>query len=454
MYLSKYTLIVPFPGKKYPFAILNSLSGSFDLATQQEANEISLFKAEGKELSKELADYLLERGYAYITSKEEDKLFREKKVQFNAVVENDPTQILFALTYNCNLSCTYCFQKDMENKGELATFEIVDRLFDAVKKILPYELTPPFITLFGGEPLINTPKQRELLEYIIEKANTEKYGIAVVTNGYNLKEYVPLLKKAYIREIQVTIDGTREHHDARRFKGDGSGTYQKIMEAIAVALENQLPINFRVVVDKENMLSLVELAKELDVRGWLDLPENLFKTQLGRNYELFDCYKTPQHLYSQAEMWEAFVELAKNHPVLKKFHRAELKGLKYLVQTGNMPLPSFDTCPGCKKEWAFDLYGNIYPCTANVGREEYKVGTFFPEYELNQESIAQWQTRDITAIAECVSCDVALQCGGGCAVIAKNNFGKLHAPDCRPIKELYVKGFEFYEKEILEMSEE
>lgn len=454
MYLSKHTLVIPFAGKKFSHAIINALTGCFDVANLEEATAINLLKEEGIQPPAILSAYLLERGYAYNDPMQEEKLIKQKKAAFSATVQEDPTQILFALTYNCNLSCTYCFQKDMENKGEIASKESVDKLFEAVKQLLPYELTPPFITLFGGEPLINTPRQREIIEYIIEKANIANYGLAVVTNGYNLEEYITLLKKAFIREIQVTVDGTAELHDKRRIKADGSGTYTKIMQGIALAIDNKIPINFRVVLDKENLQSLISLATELENMGWLDLPETLFKTQIGRNYELFDCYKTPQHLFSQAEMWIDFVELSQEYPILKKFHQAELKGLKYLAQTGELPLPSFDTCPGCKKEWAFDLFGNIYPCTANVGREEYRVGTFIPELSLDERQVAEWQERDVTTIPECRTCDVALQCGGGCAVIAKTKTGKLLAPDCRPIKELYATGFKFYNQEIMNMIEE
>lgn len=454
MLLSKYTLIIPFPGKKYAYALINALSGSFDLATKEEGEEVLSFKKYGKLPSKEIAEYLLERGYAYSDSAEEDNLAKKKRDEFYATVSEDPTQILFAVTYNCNLACKYCFQKDMDVSGRIAAKETVDKLFAAIKELLPYELTPPFITLFGGEPLINTPEQMDLISYIIEKANEANYGLAVVTNGYHLKEYIPLLKRAKIREIQVTVDGTAEIHDQRRVKKDGSGTYARIMQGVSAAVENKLPVNFRVVLDKENLNDLVKLAEELDKKGWLDLPEHLFKTQIGRNYELFDCYKTPQHLFNQAELWESFVEKASKYPVLKKFHRAELKGLKYLVQSGELALPSFDTCPGCKKEWAFDLHGYIYPCTANVGRKEYSVGSFLDGLKLDDDHVKEWQLRDVTTIDECKKCDVALQCGGGCAVVAKNKTGKLLSPDCRPIKELYQSGFAFYHDEIMKLSEE
>jgi len=52
----------------------------------------------------------------------------------------------------------------------------------------------------------------------------------------------------------------------------------------------------------------------------------------------------------------------------------------------------------------------------------------------------------VIAIETCRSCPVQLACGGGCAAIAKNRTGKLHAPDCRPVKGLLELGLGLYSR--------
>ncbi|WP_026073654.1 hypothetical protein [Acetivibrio cellulolyticus] len=59
----------------------------------------------------------------------------------------------------------------------------------------------------------------------------------------------------------------------------------------------------------ENIKDIVNLAEFLDKKGWLDLPPELFKTQIGRNYELFDCYAKPQHLMTQVQLWSEFASI-------------------------------------------------------------------------------------------------------------------------------------------------
>jgi hypothetical protein len=94
-----------------------------------------------------------------------------------------------------------------------------------------------------------------------------------------------------------------------------------------------MPVNLRSVVDMENINDIINLARFLDKKGWLDLPPELFKTQLGRNYELFECYAKPQHLMTQVELWGKFASLSKEYPVLAKFHRPDFKGIRHLVDT-------------------------------------------------------------------------------------------------------------------------
>lgn len=125
--------------------------------------------------------------------------------------------------------------------------------------------------------------------------------------------------------------------------------------------------------------------------------------------------------------WAMFVKLAERHPILKKFHRPEFKGINHLVQTGELYLPSYDTCPACKTEWVFDLYGDIYGCTATTGQNNYKLGTYFPEFKLKADEVKEWQERSVLTIPECQTCEVSLICGGGCGAVAKDRQGKVLA---------------------------
>jgi uncharacterized protein len=293
-----------------------------------------------------------------------------------------------------------------------------------------------------------------MIELIVDRCAEEGYELAVVTNGYDLIDYIDVLTRARIKDIQVTLDGSQEVHDQRRGTANGKGTFMRIVEGIRAAVSHGITINLRSVVDNENLMDLVALAEFVDDQGWLNLPPGKFKTQIGRNYELFECYTKPQYLMTQAELWREFSKLSRKHPILKKFHRPDFKGIRQLVDTGEMYMASFDTCPAAKTEWVFDLNGDIYGCTASCGREEYKLGTFYPEVRLNQQDIDQWQNRNVNNISECRDCKYNVICGGGCGVIAANKTGRVLAPDCRPIQELMEIGINHYSHEILAMADQ
>lgn len=460
MFPAKNNIIVKIKNSRQPeYAILNPISGCFDIMDGNE-NQALQHIMDGESMDKDFEAYLLERGYAFANKKAHDAAIDQAYVEFNNEINNSQVQLMLVPTYSCNLACTYCYQGrgadssqavpvNMDSRPNLITEEIVDAFFDYAKINFTQGSVKPFITLFGGEPLVNSPAQRKIINYIIDRCSEENYEFSAVTNGYDFLEYVDMLKKVKVKEIQFTLDGSRDIHDNRRATVNKKGTFDRIIAGIEAAVNNKMPVNLRSVVDMENIRDIVHLAEFLDKKGWLDLPPELFKTQIGRNYELFDCYAKPQHLMTQVELWGEFAALSRSYPVLAKFHRPDFKGIRHLVDTGEMYMASFDTCPACKTEWVFDLYGNIYGCTASCGREEYLLGAFWPEIRLNHKAVETWQKRDVKSIPRCRECKYDVICGGGCGVVAANRHsGNILSPDCRPIQELMETGVNHYIQEI------
>ncbi len=447
MHYSKNNIVVKIDNT-FPvqYAILNPLSGSFDIMEKEEYGQLNNIKHTGAidKYNKNFISYLLERGYLFEDKAEEDRIIKRELGNFREEKENSLVQLLLIPTYGCNLACTYCYEHGISGKSGIITKEVVDAFFVYANTRFTGIKRKPFITLFGGEPLVNSPAQREIIQYIIGKCVEYDYEIAAVTNGFDLIDYVDILKEAKIKEIQLTLDGVREVHDQRRGTANHKGTFDRIVSGMEKLVENKIPINLRAVVDRENMLDIVNLAEFLDKKGWLDLDQGLFKTHIGRNYELFECYAKPQYLMTQVELWADYSKLSKKYPILQKFHRPDFKGIRHLVDTGELYMASFDTCPAAKTEWVFDFKGDIYGCTASCGREELKLGAFYPEVSLNNKSVSEWQQRNVLTIDDCKECQYNVICGGGCGVVALNKNGSILSPDCRPIQELIEIGVNHY----------
>jgi len=420
------------------YFIVNLLNGSADILNPAEGGLVQDFQ-DGKTIPAEFHENLTKQGYL-VDAKEEERLYRSKYLDFVDTRDDDEIQLFFVPNYSCNFACTYCYQDEYTTAKQGLTNEVIDAFYSYVKT--EFAGRKKYLTVFGGEPLLNSPKQKEMISHLLMQANDSNLEVCFVTNGYSLVDYVDILKTASIREIQVTLDGKGSVHDKRRFLKGGGATFDQIVDGIDACLLNGLPVNLRMVLDKENISGLPEMAQFAIDKGWTK--SEFFKTQIGRNYELHHCQATSEKLFSRISLYETIYEQVKQHPYILEFYKPAYSISKFLSENGELPDPLYDACPACKTEWAFDYTGHIFSCTATVGKEDESLGTFYPKISRKEELISAWENRDVTSIPECISCNMQLACGGGCGSVAKNRTGSVCSTDCRPVKELLELGFSAY----------
>jgi uncharacterized protein len=422
------------------YFIVNLLSGNADILDPGEARIVrSLVNQENIFPGNDFMEELANKGY--ITDEQDElKLYRKKYLDHLDNLDKEEIQLFFVPNYSCNFSCSYCYQDQYENPLNGLSVNIIDAFFEYIRT--EFSARNKYITIFGGEPLLNNDRQKGLIEYLISKATLSNIDTCIVTNGYFLSEYTDIIRKGRIREIQVTLDGTREIHNSRRYLKGGGGTFDQIVDGIDMCLENQIQVNLRMVIDKDNAGNLPEFARFAIEKGWTG--NDLFKTQLGRNYELHHCQSTSAKLFDRISLYDKVYRIIKEYPFVEKFHKPSYSVSRYLAENGALPYPLFDSCPACKSEWAFDFTGKIYPCTATVGKSGEATGTFFPQKKIDAALVNHWETRDVTSITGCKDCNLQLACGGGCGSIARNLTGKISSPDCRPVSELLELGFSAY----------
>lgn len=438
MNFSKHNIFSKIKGSENYF-IVNPLSGNADILNPEEAKKLIALQGGSSINDNHFLEELAKKGYL-ADEATESKLFRAKYLDFVDSRDDDEAQLFFVPNYSCNFACSYCYQDEYAPAHQQLTPEVIDSFFKYIQK--EFAGRRKYITVFGGEPLLNSPQQKAMVASLLDHAKDALLDVCFVTNGYTLESYIDILKGQRIREIQVTLDGTEKVHDGRRFLKGGSPTFTKIVKGIDACLEYKLQINLRMVIDKENINDLPGLAQFAIDKGWTR--NSLFKTQIGRNYELHHCQSAPDKLFSRISLYESLFELIQKHPHILEFYKPAYSVAKFLAENGDLPDPLFDSCPACKTEWAFDYTGHIYPCTATVGKSDESLGTFFPEITKNTGLIAEWENRDVVSIPQCNSCNLQLSCGGGCGSVAKNRNGSVCSADCRPVKELLELGFAAY----------
>ena len=142
------------------------------------------------------------------------------------IIENDinykTKYLTLVLTHQCNLSCTYCYEKHKDH---------IKMPLEKAKQILDYEMnlndgfSEVEIDLFGGEPLLCFNEIKTIVEYAKEQHYNKPFIFFITTNGVLLDDE---MKKWFrgntdIVQMSLSLDGTRKMHDINR-----SNSYDKI----------------------------------------------------------------------------------------------------------------------------------------------------------------------------------------------------------------------------------
>lgn len=148
----------------------------------------------------------------------------------------------------CNINCTYCYMYNLEDKSFLGrpkrmTESVRDQLFlRLAEHVKEYELGDIVVFLHGGEPLLCGKKYVE--EWIISLRRRIPLPCNVIviaqTNATLLdEEWIDLFHRHGVR-LGVSLDGPREHHDRYRITKKGAGTFDRVMEKLALLREHPL----------------------------------------------------------------------------------------------------------------------------------------------------------------------------------------------------------------------
>ena len=141
--------------------------------------------------------------------------------------QTTPLRYLFwEATLRCNLSCRHCgsdcVRLDSSAGSEIDAETMKRELRSIADSYPPEECT---FAIIGGEPLV-----RDEIVDVGAYAASLGYAWGITTNGMLLTDaMVARLKAAGLKTISVSLDGTREDHDALR---DRAGSHDAVAAAI------------------------------------------------------------------------------------------------------------------------------------------------------------------------------------------------------------------------------
>lgn len=335
-----------------------------------------------------------------IIPEELDELEQIKQFHRAGRHSKDELYVTYSMTNACNFRCRYCYQ---EHKKDVLDGKSIKKTFGYIRQHLP-DFNSLRVHWFGGEPLLRLRSieeaSRELLRICEEHG--KPYTSGITTNGSLLTKDAALrLLRCCVSQIQITFDGARSIHDDTRLKKNGGGSYDAVMNGLAVAIEAGFFIFIRVNLSKKSEANLEELLLDFHRRGWGPKEFTIYINEMKQHSNSLPS----DSLYfpSVANYAESFVEALQT---LKRF---------------GYPIPRIApvdvNCIFDKPSSVlFGVDGNLYHCTTGTDRALGTLGEF-GDIVVEGERRKAIHSREPWDDLHCASCTSLPTCMGGCAYL-------------------------------------
>jgi radical SAM protein with 4Fe4S-binding SPASM domain len=346
-------------------------------------------------------------------------------------VSGAPFQVVWDVTYACNLRCKHCYA----NAGQARPDELTDEeAMDLVDRLAKMGVTS--LAFSGGEPMV-----RPNILQLARRAADHGMYISMATNGTLItREKAKELKESGVEFLQISLDGaTPETHDSLR---GIPGAYERTMKGIKNAVEEGFFVNIATVATKCNLNEIpdiIDLSDSLGVNWFMAF--NFVPT--GRGKDVLDIDLSPQEREEMLNMLFDKMEHAKCEVLATapQFARVALErslGKSEKVVPTHFFNPRVDEsllgltefiggCGAGRFYMAIRANGNIDPCVffpltvGNVRKDDldelWKTNPVFEEL----------RNKDILK-DNCGSCEYRYHCGG-CRARAYNYLGDYMAAD-------------------------
>ncbi|MCT4574685.1 MAG: radical SAM protein [Alphaproteobacteria bacterium] len=392
--------------------MINLINAASDIINSELYNNI--INSNFDYVDKNIIDKMIMRKYIFNNYDEYQNFLYNINNRINLQELNSNPVFLIIPTYNCNLNCTYCYEQsyNLNSDNMKENLNIFDKelLFidKKIKELKIHNVKKVKVILMGGEPLLKSNK--ELILKIFKEIYKKGYSLDIITNGVHLNFFIDDLIKYNIREIQVTVDGSKEIHDKRRVFKNGSGSFDVIMSNIYKAISKGIVVNLRVNVDNSNIDDLPKLANILVKRfdNNKNLRPYLYLLQDG------GCSGDRNILNEEAAIMKICKQEVDNENMRifdKKYHGSNFINSIFENKTYH---PVLRHCGASKNQYILDYRGDIYKCWHGIGCNNYKIGGLNNGVKFNKDKKISWENRNVLHFDKCLNCKYRYICGTGC----------------------------------------
>jgi putative peptide-modifying radical SAM enzyme len=296
------------------------------------------------------------------------------------------------------------FDNDLAEKFEF-DFEVPCDSKVEGSKIAKFLKDGDTLIFYGGEPLVNFPKMKEIIDEI-EKSK-KKVRFSMQTNGKLLNE-VPLIYLKKLSKMLVSIDGDKRRTDYNR----GLGTYETVLKNIIDIREKgfegeivaRMTLSFSDVFEQvKHVVGLIE-KHIFDSVHW-QLDAGFYKQDFDRKQFKIFVKQYNKSINKLLDFWVDY--MGENKKVLKFYPFLGIFESLYYNK------PTKLQCGSGYANYTISTDGKIVACPITNGVKNFYCG----DINTPNESL-----KEIYVKEPCTSCDYLEVCGGRCLY---SNYAKL-----------------------------
>ena len=393
MKTSYYNFIYPMKKDDTQFVVYNSFTNAMALMDKNEIDYITKGKEGLNAVNEDVKQTMVENGFIVDDNIDELELIRER--MFRCRYDDRQLGITIAPTLDCNFRCVYCYEKECE-KGVLMSESVCKDLVEYVSCRVK-DIHGLSVAWYGGEPLLAIKVIESLSKEFINICNENNitYNAAIVTNGYLLDEQmIERIMACNVSFAQITLDGDREGHNARRPHANGCDTFDTIIQNIIKA-SKKINVAVRVNVDKKNMDAAEKVEKILNMDG-----QNSILVYPAPIQNEDGCYNQNECIGNEEfyRFKQSFYSTLKN----KQFIMSQYPRL-----IGN------SCCADNSASLVVAPNGDLFKCWTDIGKKEYCIGNL-SEKRFDVFKSIRYIKYDATRDEKCRDCKFLPICMGGC----------------------------------------
>ena len=313
---------------------------------------------------------------------------------------------------SCNMRCRYCFYADVSAHREVTNYGMMNQetMVQLIRRAFVYADNSISFSFQGGEPTLAGLGFFRSFVKTVQQYNSRNIPVsyALQTNGYALDDDFCAFLAEHRFLVGVSVDGTKDIHDALRRDTQGQGTYTKVMNTIRRLQKHGVEYNILCVVTAPAARRGAECWHSLSHHRYLqfipcidDFCGSMQEYSLNAEaygqflIDTFSCYE---------QAWRA------GSPI------SERRFDNYLsILLGQQP-EACGMCGVCGLYFLVESDGSVYPCDFYV-LDEWRMGNVnsvsLQRIAKSENSQSFRETSRLLPDA-CHSCQWLSLCRGGC----------------------------------------